>query len=151
MKALQLIDSCSKNIKESDSGIYMIMSLGTQRAYIGQSKNVKRRWTEHKKTLKSNKHKNLHLQRIYNKYGQNDLRFVQLESAVGNLTEREIYYITILDEDVRINMNAVQDVIIKTLSDETKQKISNKLKGKKLSPEHYANVAASNKGRNLGL
>jgi group I intron endonuclease len=150
MKSLELIEACTGNNKTHNRGIYMIMSLETGRGYIGQSGNIVRRWTEHKKHLKAKCHRNPHLQRIYDKYGKEDLRFVLLESVDGNITEREIHYVSLLDAEVRINLNSMQDVIIRSPSEETRQKISLALKGRKMSEEHYANVAKSNKGRNLG-
>ena len=37
--------------------------------YIGYSCNVKQRWQKHKSTLRGGKHRNMYLQRAYNKYG----------------------------------------------------------------------------------
>ena len=51
------------------SGIYKITNVVNGNFYIGSSKNVLHRISRHKSTLKLNKHRNIHLQRSYNKYG----------------------------------------------------------------------------------
>jgi group I intron endonuclease len=56
-------------------GIYQIINIIDNKKYIGQSINIKRRWTEHKRDLKKNKHKNLLLQRAWNKYGCESFKF----------------------------------------------------------------------------
>lgn len=40
--------------KEKKIGIYMIYCAGDEKGYIGQSKNVKNRWSVHKTHLKQN-------------------------------------------------------------------------------------------------
>ncbi len=53
--------------------IYEIRNTVTGFRYIGCSKDLQRRWKEHKRTLMRNKHHCTHLQRAWNKYG--DLAF----------------------------------------------------------------------------
>lgn len=52
--------------------IYEIRNIKTDYAYIGCSKNVQYRWKEHLRDLKKDQHHCSHLQRAWNKYG-NDL------------------------------------------------------------------------------
>lgn len=49
------------------SGIYRITDVVTGRFYIGSSKNIDKRLSEHKNLLKSKKHYNLKMQGTYNK------------------------------------------------------------------------------------
>lgn len=56
--------------------IYEIQNAITSFKYIGCSKNVQKRWKQHKRELTSNKHGNEHLQNAWNKYGPEAFRFV---------------------------------------------------------------------------
>lgn len=72
-------------------GIYKI-ELDGKCLYVGQSKDIKRRWTEHRRHLKQNRHENVYLQRMYNKY-KNFQYLVVEENDFGNLNELELKYI----------------------------------------------------------
>lgn len=72
-------------------GIYKI-ELNNKCLYVGQSKDIKRRWSEHRRHLRQNKHDNIYLQRIYNKH--NNFKFSIVEEAdANNINEKELYYI----------------------------------------------------------
>ena len=43
--------------------------------YIGCSKNIERRWNEHRKNLENNSHINPHLQNAWNKYGESEFEW----------------------------------------------------------------------------
>lgn len=145
----------NRNINTKLPGIYMILCIPTGKAYIGSSKNMYRRWSQHKNKLKNNKHPNNYLQNIYNKYGKDCLIFYGLENC-ENLIEREVNYLTKLDKCFRINIAAITKNVPASLelrkklslinkntippsrkgavlSEETKQLISLKLKGRKQS------------------
>jgi len=53
----------------------MIKNLSDNKIYIGSSKKIERRWTEHKNLLKHNSHPNNHLQNAWNKYGSEPFEF----------------------------------------------------------------------------
>ena len=55
---------------EKICGIYCISN--SKYFYIGQSKNIYRRWSSHRTNLKHNKHCNLIMQHVYNKYHLDD-------------------------------------------------------------------------------
>ena len=44
-------------------------------SYIGCSKNIERRWNEHRKSLENNSHINPHLQNAWNKYGESEFEW----------------------------------------------------------------------------
>lgn len=75
-------------------GIYSIVCLKNSKIYIGQSKDIKLRWLSHKEELQKGTHQNRHLQRAWNKYGENSFIFSIIEECnEESLTEREQYWI----------------------------------------------------------
>ena len=57
------------------SGIYKIENLVNHNIYIGQSTHIAYRWLWHKDKLRTQKHSNEHLQKSWNKYGENNFEF----------------------------------------------------------------------------
>lgn len=79
-------------------GIYCIENMITHTKYIGQSRDIRRRWTGHKIQLRKGQHKNLHLQRSWNKYGEENFSFDILEICpIDKLNEREVWNIKYFD------------------------------------------------------
>ena len=68
----------------NDCGVYSITNLKNGKVYIGSSKNISDRWWHHKYDLRLNKHSNIHLQRSYNKYGEDSFKFQVLEYCEEN-------------------------------------------------------------------
>lgn len=64
------------------SGIYQILNLITNEKYIGSSKNLKNRKSQHFTSLRRNVHNNLHLQNAFNKHGEQNFRFEILASNI---------------------------------------------------------------------
>jgi group I intron endonuclease len=77
------------------SGIYKIESkLKPERVYIGSAVNISNRWWRHLRHLKLNRHRNIKLQRHYDKYGESDLRFsILLGCNKEDLIKTEQYFI----------------------------------------------------------
>lgn len=78
------------------SGIYKITNVVNNKAYIGLSMHLNKRWEEHKNDLIKNKHFNAHLQNSVNKYGIQNFKFEvleQVEADKDKLSEREIFWI----------------------------------------------------------
>lgn len=57
------------------SGIYRIQNIKNEKLYIGSSLNASSRLRGHKKELSINRHNNGHLQRAWNKYGEEYFTF----------------------------------------------------------------------------
>lgn len=67
----------SHKITQYDCGIYRISALSGN-FYIGSSKQIPRRWAEHRNELRSQRHRNVALQNAFNKYGEQGLVFEKL-------------------------------------------------------------------------
>ena len=61
------------------SGVYQIRNLINGKIYIGSSKNLLTRKTQHFSDLKHNRHGNSHLQHSYNKYKKDNFIFEIIE------------------------------------------------------------------------
>lgn len=83
---------------ESSSGIYKIENLVNGKCYIGSAVAFVRRFSSHKSMLNSGKHDNSHLQRAFNKYGQDAFVFSVVEVVKDSsvLCQREQYHLDLL-------------------------------------------------------
>lgn len=120
------------------TGIYKIEI--NDKVYIGQSKDIHRRWKHHRNLLKRIAHDNPHMQNLFNKYGESSLKFSILEECL-NLSEREAFWIETVEPRFRLNLHAVADVIPVSL--ETRIRISEAKKGKPLSEAHKEKLSIS--------
>lgn len=89
-------------------GIYCITNTVNNKKYIGQSKNIHKRWKVHKSYLNKGKHVNEHLQFVWNKYGEDSFDFSILELCnIDELDEKETSYIlkmNTMDENIGYNL-----------------------------------------------
>lgn len=130
------------------SGIYKITCIANDKFYIGKSINIDNRWKAHKRKLHCKDHDNIHLQRCFDKYGINSLRFEILCICEDPyMTELEQKLIDLyVNEELCVNINQSSTSPPSRLghkhSDETKTKMilsrsgdKNHHFGKKLKPE----------------
>jgi group I intron endonuclease len=149
------------------SGIYQIINTTNGKIYIGSSKNIEQRWWAHRSKLRANKHHNPHLQNAYNKYGINVFQISFLEvCTLGDLIVIEQYYLDWLEpfEDRGYNLARIAKAPGQNPSPETREKlrvagkkriwsqatrtkISNSLKGRKMSAIAKAKLLAANLGK----
>jgi group I intron endonuclease len=111
-------------------GIYVIRNIVNDNIYIGSSVNIKKRFCQHRNSLRKNKHHNKYLQRSWNKYGEENFEFVVIEhhSYPEKILGRENQYILLYNPEynsVRVNKEGRF-----VLSEETKKRISESNKGK---------------------
>ena len=93
--------------------------------YVGKSKSIKRRWYDHKKRLKENRHYNPRLQNSYNKHGASAFKFDIIELCdVSDLIAREEYwidwYVTAFGKSQVYNLRFEKDG---KLTEETKSRL----------------------------
>lgn len=113
------------------TGIYKITNRDDGKVYIGQSVDIKHRRACHFHDLKNNKHKNLHLQRAYNKSKEGFDFEVICTCKEEDLNELEIFYIKKYDScnpkfgyNIDLGGNGSG-----RMSEETKRKLSESKKG----------------------
>lgn len=138
------------------SGIYLIANLCTGKVYVGQSNNCERRFYEHKKLLRKNKHYNGRLQNSWNKYGEPEFKFLMLESVddAKMLNEREMYWITFYSassDEFGYNIAKEPEIVFRgPFSESHRRNISMAKKGKpgqKHSEETKAKMSLAQKGK----
>ena len=118
------------------SGIYKIINKIDGKCYIGSSNDIIGpfgRWYNHKQMLKNNKHSNIHLQRAWNKYGENNFDFIIVEEIPEDkLLIVEQKYLDMVDKEKCYNLTYIAgriemtNEIINKISIKAKQRLSNK-------------------------
>lgn len=91
-----------------DTGVYQIRNLADSKRYIGSAAgcSISKRWGIHRAQLKGNKHINLHLQRAWNRDGENIFVFEIVEQCdPANCIAREQFFIDQHDWDQLYNIN----------------------------------------------
>lgn len=84
--------------KENNCGIYQIKNKVNGKIYVGSSKTLDRRKTQHFSDLKNQKHSNKYLQCSYNKYGKGNFIFEVIEFCPEDKRiELEQYWVNTLD------------------------------------------------------
>ena len=118
-------------------GIYKIHNLINNKLYIGQSVNIRRRWTGHKRCLRNGNHENTYLQHSWDKYGESAFEFKVLEyCSIDQLDERERYYINLFhttERDYGYNLRSGGQNGGSKWTEEMCQKFSEKLMGHDVS------------------
>lgn len=104
--------------------IYKILNTKNNKFYIGSAQDFERRTKQHLLVLRKNKHYNVHLQRSFNKYGEQNFQFLVLEELPdeNTLIEREQHWIDTLNPYYNINKVANSSIGVKR-REETKEKI----------------------------
>ena len=138
------------NSNEVKSGIYCIENLTNGKKYIGLSNDCVRRKREHFNLLNKNQHENSHLPHAWNLYGKESFSFFILEECpVDALDEREKYYIAKyhsnnMEFGYNIESGGRNNVVV---SEETRKKLSDALKGRVFSDDHKEHIGQSLSGR----
>lgn len=127
------------------SGVYTICDKIKGMAYVGSSVDIFLRWNRHKRELKKGVHHNKHLQRAWDKYGEEnfELSFSEPVPDINKLREREQCWVNIFTKmhNLRVLLyNSVLDVNGNFFnrkspgySEETRKKMSELMKGNKFA------------------
>ena len=130
------------------TGIYVITNITNLMNYVGSSVCIHKRWNEHKWALGKGIHENSHLQRAWNKYGEEAFSFNLVEECqVTELIEREQFWIDFLEFDKLYNQSksASSPMLGRKHSEESKAKMSEQQKGKPRSIEQRIKQSATMK------
>lgn len=85
--------------------IYAITNTITTKKYVGSSKDFNKRKQTHLRDLRSGHHHNVHLQRSFALYGEDNFVFSILEESLGSEQDKfnsEIYWIELLSPEYNI-------------------------------------------------
>ena len=136
-------------------GVYKITNTKTNKVYIGSSVNIGSRWSDHKYSLRRNKHYSTHLQESWNKYGEDSFTFEVIEEVqnADDLRIREQHYIDtekpfLRDRGFNCFPSASGGLGYKH-SEESKRKIGEAHKGKTISEETRRKMSEAHKGIKL--
>lgn len=130
------------------SGIYKIENMINHKIYVGQSQDIHKRFMRHKNDLNSNRSFNSHLQRSWNKYGENNFSFEILEVCnIDDLDCREMFWIEKLDAyrngyNMTVGGGGCRGF---KMSEEAREKIKKALTGVKKSESARINLRLAQK------
>ena len=89
-------------VMQNRSGVYFIKNIIDNKIYIGSSQNLRKRKNSHLCKLRKNKHHCSHLQYAFNKHGEDNFIFIEIEYT-DNLLNREQYYLDNANHDLLYN------------------------------------------------
>lgn len=120
--------------------IYCILNIVTNERYVGSTTNFSDRKGSHLYDMRHHKAKNSELQKAFDNYGEESLKFFKLEDVPtfdrNYLIEREQVWIDKYKPEYNLNPVAGNFFNTKAYSEESRQKRIAKLVGRKQSPEH---------------
>lgn len=129
------------------AGVYSITNTANGKMYVGSACRFSARWSVHKGQLRSGKHHSIHLQRAWNKYGEDAFEFAVLEETGRDYAVKiEQVWMDWLKPVYNICPTAGSHLGRKC-SDETKAKLSVANTGRQVTCAAKANMAAARVGR----
>ena len=99
-------------------GVYKIINTVNGKIYVGSSKDIQKRWYQHKSKLNENQHGNSYLQNAWNKYGSKSFSFEIIEECNPEIQfEREQFYLNELNPFDDNGYNIVRQISQEYTSD----------------------------------
>ena len=136
------------------SGIYEIVNTTNGKRYVGSAVDIKGRFRHHRHHLRKGNHRNIHLQRAWNKYGESAFGFDVLEYWEPEfLVSFEQWWMNMLRPEYNIAPVAGSPMLGRIHTRATKAKMSRagtgnaRNLGNKHSEETRAKMSAAAKGR----
>lgn len=142
----------------AESGIYRITNTVDGKQYVGQSIDIDRRLSEHRSKLRSNTHRNAHLQSAWNAHGEHSFLFETVmiitdRRCLDSAEEGWFYLTKCCDRRYGYNYSkcpgANRRGMVATSKTRAKLSAARRLRPPP-SPETRAKVSASLKGRPKG-
>lgn len=132
----------------NNCGIYKITNTITGDFYIGSSCNIGKRLHTHRRALFNNTHHSLHLQRAWNKYGEQAFDFtILLLCNIENKLHFEQGFLNLFRPTYNMAKDVAAPMQGRPCSEEAKCKISKAHTGKVLSAEHKRKISKTKQGR----
>jgi group I intron endonuclease len=134
------------------SGIYRI-DLGNGYFYIGSAVDLGRRKNSHTAHLKKSKHRNIKMQRCWDKYKIFEFTILEKCEIEFLLIREQIYLDKYKDnlKNINIASNAASPMLGRKHSAESRAKISKGNKGKKVSDEQRLNMSIAHKAKGMSF
>jgi len=137
---------------EKDSGIYIIRNSVNSKVYVGSAASFKKRFSAHLNSLKRGDHHSKLLQRFSNKYGLETLSFELVATCcIESLISTEQHFIVFYKAaDAAYGFNhcpIAGSTRGFSPTKETRRKISETQRGRKLSPDFCAKLSIAQTGR----
>ena len=130
----------------------MFTNIINNKKYVGQAEDVNARYKQH---IKDSKYRDYVFYRALRKYGIENFKFEVLEENIDIdiVNDREVYWINKMNSKLPNGYNMTdggEGTHGYKHTDEAKEIMRNKKKGKKLTEEHKAKISNSLKGKGLG-
>lgn len=128
-------------------GIYSIYNKETGFSYVGSSRTIYERLSQHIWKLRANRHTNEYLQNSFNKHGEEAFEIIILEICTeNNLKIREEFYILNTAKRYNIVDKPTGPLHLPTPTEERRRKVSKANKGRKITEEQRKRFSESHKG-----
>lgn len=148
---------CSNDCKYRDAasplsspGVYAIIHQTSGRLYIGSSRDLTNRWAYHRSALRKGHHENSPMQAVYDTDGLAAFEFKLLESTLPDalLATEQRWLDHHRPSGLLFNLHPIAGSSTGySPSEETRRKIGDAVRGRRLSEATKAKISASNMGR----
>lgn len=135
-------------------GVYVILNKETGKLYVGSSWKMKGRVADHRRELRKGKHGNSYLQAAWKKYGESSFEVAHFQICgmpnEEKLRKLESDWINLLGSSSRemgYNLDPSARELGYMRSEETRRKMSESKKGRKLSTANREAIRKANTGR----